>query len=237
MLPAPAAAPPYAAIAASVAIDLAGLAALLVWLPVAGAKGEAWPGMAAWLGSALACGAALAGLGVSGVHKESLRTFLVLWGLMAGQGAVLAAAYRWLAVLFRFEPRLVPQIACVLLSLAVTALFWSREPLQLLGRGSAGGSSSAAGLAEAVVALSPPLAVASVWHQESDAACTGAARFDIVHATLTYQVWLGSYRAVPYPQISPSAREGVLCFGLLAGMLFWGVLLLALSDVATLIRA
>jgi hypothetical protein len=235
-LPSPAASPPYAAIAASVVIDLAGLAVLLVWLPAAGSRREAWAGMAGWLGSALACGAALAGLSVSGVCKESLRTFLVLWGLMAGQGAVLAAIYGWLAVLFRSEPRLAAQAACLILSLAATALFWSREPIQLAGRSAAGGSLSGAGLAEAVLALSPPLAVASVWHQESDAARTGAARFDIVRGHLTYRVWIGEYRAVPYPQILASAGPGWARFGLVPVMLISGVLLLVLGDVAASFR-
>ena len=227
-------APPYAAIAASVVIDLAVLAGLLIWLPVTAWKGAAWPGTGAWLGSVLACGAALAGLSVAGVHMEPMRTFVVLWGLMAAQCAVLAALHGWLAFLFRFEPRLPAQTTCVLLALAVTALFWSREPIELLGRGAEGGSSTAAWLAAGVVAASPPLAVASVWHQESGAARTGAASFDIVRAPLTYQVWIGSYRAVPYPQILPvsQGQERGFRFGLLLPLLFTGVLLLVLSDVA-----
>jgi hypothetical protein len=217
-----------------VVIDLAGLGGLLYWLQVAAVKRESWTGTVAWLGSVLACGAALMGLSVAGVHKESWRTFLVLWGLLAGQCAMLAGLYGWLAFLFRFEPRLPGQLVCVVLSLAVTALFWSREPIELLGRGTASGSSSAAWLAASVVAASPPLAVASVWHQESDAARKGAASFDIVRAPLSYQVWIGSYRPVPYPQILPGSQDQGkgFRFGLLLWMLFVGVLLLALSDVA-----
>jgi hypothetical protein len=234
LLPSTAASPPYAAIAASVVIDLAGLAGLLIWLPVTAGKGKAWPGTGAWLRSVLACGAALAGLSVAGVHQEPLRTFVVLWGLMAAQCAVLASVYGWLAILFRFEPRLPAQITCVLLALAVTALFWSREPIELLGRSAEGGSSSAAWLAAGVLEASPPLAVASVWHQESGAARLGTASFDIVRAPLTYQVWIGSYRAVPYPQILPASQnQGKgFRFGLLLPLLFVGMLLLVLSDVA-----
>lgn len=253
LLPSAASAPPYAAIAASVVLDLACLALLLIWLPRAAEKGSAWTNTAAWLGSTLAGLAALAGLSLSG-GGEPLRTFAVLGGLLAAQGAVLAAVYGWLAVLFRFEPRLAPLVAGVVLSLAATALFWSREPIQLLGHEAEDGASSAAWLAEAVVAGSPPLAVASVWHQESAAARggagagggAGAARFDIIRAPLTYEVWLGSYRAVPYPQILPGSGGGSggggeggggvgsegFRFGLVAGLLLPGLLLLLLSDIA-----
>jgi len=236
LLPSAAASPPYAAIAASVVIDLAGLAFLLFRLPVTAGRTGAWTGAAAWLGSVLACGAALAGLSIAGVHKESWRTFVVLWGLTAGQCMLLAALYGWLAFLFRFEPRLPAQITCVVLSLAVAALFWSREPIELLGRGAAGGSSTAAWLAAAVVAASPPLAVASVWHEESDGARKGTASFDVVRAPLSYQVWIGSYRAVPYPRIVPGVTgpENSFRFGLLLPMLLAGMPLLILSDAAAM---
>jgi hypothetical protein len=232
LLPSSAASPPYAAIVASIVIDLVGLAALLIWLPAAAGRGKVSAGTAAWLGGALVCAAALAGLGLAGAQGESWRTFLVLWGLMAAQCAVLAALYGWLKVLCRFELRWAGQITWLLLSLAVTALFWSREPLERLGRGAEDGSATAAWLAAGIVAASPPLAVASVWHQESTAARHGGASFDIVRAPLTYQVWIGSYRAVPYPQILPAMRKDSPHWGLVLGMLLPGLLLLALNDVA-----
>jgi hypothetical protein len=157
---------------------------------------------------------------------------------MAAQSAVVAGIYGWLALLVRFEPRLPGLVTCLGLSLAVSALFWTRGPIELLGHGAENGSSSAAWLAAGVVAASPPLAVASVWHEESDAARKGAESYDFVRAPLTYQVWIGSYRAVPYPQILPSApdRQNGFRLGLLLPMLLAGLLLLLASDVTSRLR-
>ena len=232
---------PYTAIAASFIIDLAGLAVLLCWLPLAAASRQPWAGAAAWLGGVLVCGAAWLGLASAGTHQESARTFFVLWGLFAGQGALVAAAYGVLALLCGRARPLAAQLTLVGLSLAATALFWSREPIQLLSRGAADQEASAAALLTgAVMKLNPPMAVASVWHQQSDAARmpgpASGSRFDLIRAPMTYEVWIGSYQAVPYPHVLPAAQEDGFRFGLIATMLLWGLPLLCLTEVLAALR-
>ncbi|MCY3023954.1 MAG: hypothetical protein NTW87_33665, partial [Planctomycetota bacterium] len=217
------------------------LAVLLSWLSLARRQGQPWQHVCAWLGTVLVCGAAFAGLGVAGTHGESPRTFVVLWALFAAQAAVLAAVHALLSLFLYFAPQLAEQVTLLMLGFAVTALFWSREPIQMLAHAAPPGqASSASRLAEGVLKLSPPLAVASVWHQESDAARWAGgrsrARFDLIRAPLTYELWIGSYQPLPYPAILPSRASGAFVPGIVLAMLLWGLPLLVFGDILSALR-
>jgi hypothetical protein len=232
---------PHTALTASFFIDLAGLALLLSWLPSNERHDAAWLRTAALLGSCLVCGFALLGLSLAGTHQESVTTFAMLWALFAAQAAVVAALHAMLWVIFYDARQLAAQATWLILAAAVSALFWSREPIQMLSRSGVKDSALATRAADGVMKLSPPLAVAATWYQASDAARGRGSsdnRFDLIRAHLTYEVWIGSYQALPYPEVTPSSlpdpqgeRPTSFNPGLILAMLAWGLPLLLLMDV------
>src|SRR5947209_7674306 len=64
-------------------------------------------------------------------HHESARTFVALWALGAAQAALLAATHAALGLLFSRWPGSARQVCLLLLSVAVTALFWSKALIQM----------------------------------------------------------------------------------------------------------
>jgi hypothetical protein len=232
---------PHTALAASFFIDLAGLALLLSWLPSNERHDAAWLRTAALLGSCFVCGFAFLGLHLSGTHQESLKTFAVLWALFVAQAAVVAALHAMLWVIFYDARQIAAQATWLVLAAAASALFWSREPIQKFTRSGAKDSALATRSADGVMKLSPPLAVAATWYQASDAARQRGSsdnRFDLIRAHLTYEVWIGSYQALPYPEVTPSSlpdpqgeRPPSFNPGLILAMFAWGLPLLLLMDV------
>jgi hypothetical protein len=231
---------PYTAIAASLLVNLALLAALLTLLSRA-TRDEPWAHLAAWLGSLVLAAAAFAGLALAKTHGESAHTFFVLWLLFAAQAAIVAALCGLLRVMTG-APRFSLQATALFLGIAMTGLFWSREPITQLAReGQRSDSVAADRLASGVLKLSPPFAMASAWNQECDAASDAKRgnRFDLIRAPLTYDVWIGSYQAMPYPEILPSRNAddsgeyGAREFkpGLVLALLLWGLPLIVFADV------
>ena len=239
--PQPVALVPHTVLAASYFIDLAGLALLLSWLPSNERHDAPWLRTAAFIGSLLVGACAFLGMSIAGMHQESLQTFLTLWTLFAAQAAVVAALHSLLWLIFYDARQIAAQLTWLVLACAATALFWSREPVQMLTRSGEKDSALATRSADGVMKLSPPLAVAATWYQQSDAARERGrsdSRFDLVRAHLTYEVWIGSYQALPYPEITPSWKpdpQGELpqsfTPGLILAMLAWGLPLLILADV------
>lgn len=233
LLPAAAATPlPCTAIAASFVVDLAGLGLLLMRLRAAASGGSAWPNLVAWLETLFACAAAFAGVAVAGTHGESARTFLVLWALFAAQTAVLAALHGVCLLMAGRASHWPAQLCLLCAGCAATALFWSREPIQRLGQTHA---RPAAALTAGVMAFSPPMAVATAWYRESDAARLAeqkpGSRFDLIRGPASYELWVGSYRAVPYPAVLPQRAAGSgLEWGLLAGLLAGALPVLLAAD-------
>jgi len=240
---------PVNALAASFAVNLMLLGLLLAWLPGRPQECTAWAVLSAWLGSLILGGAAFAGVAWAPGHYESLRTFFALWTLFAAQAAAIAAAHSLLLLIVR-SPTAIRQLILLGVSVLVTALFWSKalieivpktglqEP-QVTGR-------ALPDLADAVIKLSPPVAVASAWYQESDAARAGASadpkvaaqsegcRFGLIHGPLTYSVWMGSYQAARYPHILPAraqSRTETFSPGIALAMLLWGLPLLFLGEL------
>lgn len=231
---------PYTAIAASLVIDLAGLAVLLALL-ARGTPGDLWTHLGAWLGASAIAAASLAGLACARTHGESAHIFVVLWLVFTAQAATVAAVCGVLRVLSG-APSVSLQLTALLLGIVVTALFWSREPITQFARaGQRQDNSAADRLASGVLKLSPPLALASAWNQECNVARSpeGGSRFDLIRAPLTYEVWIGSYQAMPYPDILPSRQAadpgdyGARPFkpGIVLALLLWGVPLLVFADV------
>jgi hypothetical protein len=81
--------------------------------------------------------------------------------------------------------------------------------------------------------LSPPAALSAAWHQES-ATQHGSredARFDLIRSPLTYDIWVGSYQAVPYPKIIPESQPPEpFQPGLLLALLIWSLPLLVFAE-------
>ena len=228
---------PYTAIAASLFINLLCLAALLTLLARA-TKDEPWSLLAAWLGSVVIAGAAMAGLALAHTHDESTHTFIVLWLLFAAQAALVTAVCGLLRVLTGSR-RFSVQATALVVGVLVTALFWSREPITQLAQRRESVASDR--LAIGVLKLCPSFAMASAWNQECDAATDAKRgnRFDLIRAPLTYDVWIGSYQAMPYPEILPSRQAddpgefGTREFkpGLVLALLLWGLPLLVFADL------
>jgi len=202
------------AIAASVVLNLAGLAFALAWLPgkYCPALRARFPHLRTWLKTSLAGLAAHLGVWAAPVHHESFRVFVALAFLFAAQVAALSALHTAFALIFNENSRAPRLICALILSALASALFWTREPIQRLSKSGADGAQYGSYLADGVMKLSPPAAVAVTWHEASDAArASGNAssrRFDLVHGTLTYALWIGSYQAVPMPDILPSIGGG-----------------------------
>jgi hypothetical protein len=161
--------------------------------------------------------------------------------LFAAQAAVVAALHAMLWVIFYDARQIAAQATWLMLTVAATALFWSREPIQMLTRSGAKDTAIATRAADGVMKLSPPLAVVATWYQASDAARQRGSsdnRFDLIRAQLSYEVWIGSYQALPYPEVTPASvpdpqgeRPPSLNPGLILAMLAWGLPLLLLMDV------
>jgi len=231
---------PFTAIAASLLIDLAGMAVLLTLLSRA-TNDEPWSLLSAWIGSVALVAAAMAGLALAHTHSESAHTFVVLWLLFAAQAALATGICGLLRVLTG-APRFSVQATALVVGVLVTALFWSREPITQLARDAQRRESVASDrLAVGVLKLCPPFAMASAWNQECDAATEARRgnRFDLIRAPLTYDVWIGSYQAMPYPEIMPSRQAddpsefGTREFkpGLILALLLWGLPLLVFADL------
>lgn len=183
--------PPLAAIAVTTFLLLLHQAATLSFL------GAGTTASIAWLKSVLLCAVALAGVLVLGL--ASPRMLLIVWALCACYAGLLCAAWALLSLLTQ---RRTVALQCVLLLavLANSALFWSRGPITAYSRS----ESLGAMLPDAVMKLSPPLALSGAFHQEAETQSSReGARFDIIRAPLTYDVWIGSYQAVPYPEVLP----------------------------------
>ncbi|HEY3319402.1 MAG TPA: hypothetical protein VGP72_02860 [Planctomycetota bacterium] len=224
---------PFTAVAASVVIDLAGLALVLAWMPVE--RGESWAALGTWVAVTLCVGPAFIGMGLVGAHQEPMYVFIVLWGLFAAQAALVLAVHALLSQFVGAQAAL--QVTILLLGAAVTALFWSRPVIQRLASDPSRTVSMAVSrtLTDGVLGLSPPLSLSSVWNQESAAAReanAGQARFDLIRAPMTYDVWLGSYQALPYSQILPGkTHEGTFGLGLILKMLLAALPVIAVCDV------
>lgn len=234
---------PYAAIAASFLINLASLALALTWLPAEKAftAREHLPHLRAWLHTSFAVACAYAGLWIAPVHGESMRVFVALALLTAAQAGALFALHAALIVLFGEKSRAPRTLCALLLCVLSSALFWSREPIERLSKSGGDGSLHSGYLADGVMKLSPPMSTAAAWYQESDGARTpqsaSSRRFDVIHGTLTYAVWIGSYQAVACPDILPSGGSGdyydrrEFSAGIVLAMFAWALPFMALCDI------
>jgi hypothetical protein len=230
---------PYHLIAGSIVLNLLLLSAWVMWLP---REHERWQFVFSWVAWTLAAGCGHAGLWLSG--GESARTFAVLWLLTIGQGALLGAICGAGAVLLSGRMQAARQISMLILAAAMTAIFWSKTPIQ-----SAQKDENDRGLPmgdllyDAVLKLSPPLAVCATWYQESDASRgpvrSDNSRFDLIRGPLSYSVWMGSYQIIPYPDILPvkaaraagSSEPQTARLGLALTTLLWGLPLMMLADL------
>ncbi|MFH0939049.1 MAG: hypothetical protein V1899_07195 [Planctomycetota bacterium] len=243
---------PVNALVASFAVNLLLLGVLLARLPGRAQDCVAWTVLNAWLISLILSGAAFVGIAWAPGHHESLRTFFALWALFAAQAATIAATHSLLLLLsFGRSPVVIRQVIVLIVSVLVTALFWSKAIITMSPksdwRESQTIDASPPDLADAVLKFSPPMAVASAWHQESDAARAGVSddpklaaqaegcRFGLIHGPLTYSVWMGSYQAMQYPRILPtnarSRTEPFGSLGLALTMLLWSLPLLFMSEL------
>jgi len=222
---------PYHQILASIGLNILLLG---IWLALLPAEPLPWARLRAWLQGAGLAAAAFAGLYLCG--KEPAHTFVALWLLTVAQGALLCGIGAVAALIFgcRAPAR---QILMVLLMLATTAVFWTKTPIQtapVLPDGTKIGER----YTDAVLKLSPPMAVSSAWFQESAAARTETrregSRFEIVHGPRTYNIWVGS-AAGPYPSIYPRTRE-TFQPGLVLSLLLWGLPLILVCDLLLFVK-
>ncbi len=234
---------PYIAIAASFALNLASLALALAFLPDESdpTQRPIFRNSRAWLRTIVCIAFAFGGLWAAPFQKESPRIFLALALLTSVQAGALFAVHAGLTVFLGTNNRAPKTICALLLSVLVSALFWSREPIERLTKIGGKGSQQSAQFVDIVMKFSPPMSVASAWYLECDGArATGIAsprRFDLVHGPLTYAVWIGSYQSVASPDILPSGGTGDFYShdefkpGIVLIFLLWALPILAFCDL------
>ncbi|HYG73568.1 MAG TPA: hypothetical protein VEK08_00945 [Planctomycetota bacterium] len=228
---------PYALVACTYVFLFAAITTILFWL---GSRHlTQWKHFCVWLASVLFIAAGLLGMRLSG---GAGLPFLILFLLLGAQAGVLCAGHALLDLIFDRFPGAAMQSTVLLTGIAVTALLWSREPIHLLSQNPAWQESRAADrLTYGVMKLSPPVALATAWHEAGatpDGRQREGSRFDLIRAPLSYEVWIGSYQAVPYPEILPVSETragGVHLFrpNLILALLAWALPLLLFGDVLT----
>ena len=221
-----------AAIGASFVLNLAALALALMWLPTSSGKGFLL--LRAWLRVTAVSAAAFAGLACAPGAAVSLKIVLGLIALTSSQAAALLGLAGWLTGLVEPLRGTVRLILLIVLTLAATGTLWSRPLLedmyvaeQKLPRGQRG---SADDVAQALLALGPSTAVATLWNEER--------ALDLLRGRLTYEVWLGNHHIIPYPRLWPGHEQDpasplatVFKPGLALVIGAWGLVLLLWADV------
>lgn len=230
LIPARPNSPYLAGIAATTLILLFSQALAFTNFGTAARSSRAFAGFAAWLKTVLIAAAALLGVFVTGVTSESPRIALIVWAYSAGFIGLIGTVWALLAITTG-QRVLALQIVLVLAVLTNTALFWSRGPITAFSSLDGHWSQQ---LPVATMKLSPPLALAGAWHQEGRQESTGeGSRFDIIRAPLTYDVWIGSYQTVPYPEVLPRSGASGAPFnpGVLLALLIWSLPLLLFTEI------
>lgn len=230
LIPSRPSSPRLAGIAATTFIILAIQGLALLNFGKAASSARAYSCFSAWLKTVLLAGGALSGVFLTGILSDSPRIALITWAYCAGFTGLMGAFYGLLS-LTTGRRGLALQVVLVVAVLANSALFWSRGPITAF--------SSLEGhwtqqLPDATMKLSPPLALAGAWHQEGGNESTReGSRFDIIRAPLAYDVWIGSYQTVPYPEVMPRSSTAGTPFhpGLLLALLIWSLPLLIFTEV------
>lgn len=230
LIPARPSSPHLAGIAATTVILLLLQALSFANFGTAARNPRPFAGFAGWLKTVLVAATALLGIYVTGVASDSPRITLIVWAYSAGFIGLIGTVWALLA-LTTGQRILALQVVLVLTILANTAVFWSRGPITAFSSLEGHWSQQ---LPEATMKLSPPLALAGAWHQEGGRESSReGSRFDIIRAPLTYDVWIGSYQTVPYPEVLPRGSTTGAPFnpGLLLALLVWSLPLLLLTEV------
>jgi hypothetical protein len=221
-------APPLAAIAATTLLILLLQAAAFLFLALE-EDASSWPGTVAFLKTALLGAAAHLGA-LAASPQGSFRVLLIAWALSAAFAGVFCALHALISLCI-CRKRLALQAVLVLAIFLNSALFWTRAIII---------DSGTQLIADVVMKLSPPVTLSSVWHQESVIAPNARedARFDLIRSPLTYETWVGSYHAVPYPKILPEAqRSEPYQPGLLLVLFIWALPLLVFAEALLQPRA
>jgi len=228
---------PYALAAATYVIQFAAILLTLAWM---GVDPFAWKHLCVWLASVLFLALSLGALALSTPQAQPAGTWFLMASIMAAQTALLCALHALLVIVLAQAPRAALQLTVLLTGVLMSGLLWSREPIHLLSRYPASRESRAGDrLTYGVMELSPPVALAAAWHEagaSSGGRLSEGSRFDLIRAPLTYEVWIGSYQAVPYPAIMPvtEVRAGgqkIWRPNLVLTLLFWALPTLLLGDV------
>jgi hypothetical protein len=216
-------APPLAAIAATTVLLLLIQAATLAFLGLESAASQRWTAALAFIQSSLLTLLSYAGIALAGV-VSSLSVLIPAAWVTVAFAAILCALFGLFHLLLE-RKTLVLQIVLSLAVLLNSALFWSRAIIT---------DSGVQGMADGVMKFSPPLALAAAWHQEGHSrhGAREDSRFDIIRSPLTYDIWVGSYQAVPYPPIYPESKDGEpFQPGILMVLLLWGIPVLITAEV------
>ena len=228
ILPSPARA---STIVASFGINLLGLSVILALLPEHLQSGGSWACFCAWMNASIVAGFGFVGLAIANASNifgapaasNFGPTFLKLWILFAAQAAMVTATHALISSLFYPAKRFSKVVTLLGLGCIVTALFWTKIPIQLAPR------QRGSTWANAVMKLSPVLNVASAWYYSPE-------RLDLIHGPLTYGVWIGDFGSysIAYPRILPSfdAEDNeTWSLGIVGAMLLWGLPIIVLCDI------
>jgi hypothetical protein len=209
----------------------------------------AWGGLRAWICHLTLAGVLWSGWRLAPGVVESWRTAALFWALTAAYAALSLGVA---GIFERFFPSR-PQLGRACLTTAglivLGGFFWCRpflewESARILRAKTAAVETqkndekktikrNGEWIAERLLRLNPIFGAAAILRMESDAARFNDAGFDLVHSRMTYGLWLGSDRPLPYPRLLPghddaAARE----LGLLLTLFAWGLALILLTDAA-----
>lgn len=221
-----------AAVAASFALGL-GLVCICFSLLPAGTPETSeghWAHLCVWL--QLVGMAATGHLGIWLAPGSGLRfsMLLALTAIACAYAAALCGAHAVLCAIRGRPSYGVRAGLVVILTLTLTAVIWTKAPLQALQRSGERGAAAYDVGTQMVASLSPVMGWSAYWNGSD----TG---FNLTKTTHTYQLWLGP-SFISFPALWPG-RSGLTAedlgpwqLGLVVGLLTWGLALCFAGDLA-----
>jgi len=224
-----------AAVASSYVLTLSLLCVCFALLPRNGSRpGTAyWGHLCAWFQTVDLALAAFLGVWLAPGSGLGIVTAVVLSLIVCAYAAALCGAHALLCVIRGGPSEWCRAGLAVVLALAITALLWTRAPLQALQRTRAVAAYDSG--TQAVAVLSPTMGLSAYWNGDP-------ARFNLTKTTHTYQLWLGP-SFISFPRLWPGRSglteedRGLFGPGLVLGLMIWGVLLALTGDLVSAMRS
>jgi hypothetical protein len=221
-----------AAVAASFVLGLCLLCICFCLLPdgSTGTTEGPWAHLCTWLQMVDLTAIGYLGIWLTPGSGLPFNMLVALTALTCAYAAALCGAHALLGALRGRPSQGIRAGLAVVTALAITAMLWTKAPLQLLQRKGEWGMAAYDSGTQTVASLSPVVGWSVYW----SASETG---FNLTKATHAYQLWLGPGFISP-PQLWPgrsgfsSEDQGPWALGLVIGLLAWGLGACIAGDLA-----